>query len=74
MRRGKGEIGPKGGQSGRLGVYVCLWQWGGGVGWVYVTHTIRQDQAKANEVHGLSPCILHYANEPSDSAAAAAPP
>lgn len=25
MRRGKREIGPEGGQSGRLGVYVCKW-------------------------------------------------
>ena len=54
-------------------VCVCGCEVGGsgGLGWVYVTHTIRQDQAKANEVHGISPCILHYANEASNAAAAA---
>lgn len=29
MRRGKREIGPEGGQTGRLGVYVCKWSWAG---------------------------------------------
>lgn len=52
-----------------------MWQGGGGRGLrgVYVTHTIRQDQEKANEIHGPCPCILHYASESSNSAAAAPP-
>lgn len=41
------------------------------VGGVYVTHSIRRDQAEANEEHGIPPCILHYANEASNAAAAA---
>lgn len=62
--------------GGLVCLCVCMWQLGGvregGGGWsVYVTHTIRQDEEKANEVHGNSPCILHYANKHSNAAAAA---